>query len=267
MKIGFIGAGNMARAIIEGIISQKFVSAEDVYLYNIHFEKAQNLADQLGIHAVEEVNQLVEAVDTVVLAVKPPIIESVVNEIRTTILAKNSLIVSIAAGKDLATLYDYLETEQAVSIIRVMPNMNSMVGQGATAVCGNQFTSKEQVAEIIALFAAIGKAWELPEEQFSTFAAIAGSSPAFTFLYIDSLARAGVKNGLPKDLATEMATQAVLGSAETLAASSENAWGLIDQVSSPGGTTVAGVVSLEDNRFLATVVKAVDDTIAREKEL
>lgn len=267
MKIGFIGAGNMARAIMEGILAKKFISPDDLYLYNIHFDKAQKMAANLGIQPVEDINELAAEVDTLVLAVKPHIIEGVLAQIGETILQKNTLLISIAAGKSLADLQAFLNSEKKLRIIRVMPNMNSMVGQGAAAVCGNEMTPKEDIEKILAMFSAIGKAWELPESQFSTFAAIAGSSPAFTFLYIDTLARAGVKNGIPRPLALEMATQAVLGSAETLAASDENPWTLIDQVSSPGGTTVAGLVELEDNRFLATIVKGVDATIAREAEL
>lgn len=177
------------------------------------------------------------------------------------------MIVSIAAGTSTEAIYEVFETDQPIRIVRVMPNMNAMVGEGAAAVCGNPSATKEDVATIIDLFNAVGKAWPLEEKYFSIFTAIAGSSPAYTFLFIDSIARAAVKNGLPKNIALEMATQAILGSAETLAYSKENPWELIDRVSSPGGTTVAGIVELEDNAFISTVIKGIDATIRKDEEL
>jgi len=110
-------------------------------------------------------------------------------------------------------------------------------------------------------------AWILPEKDFSNFTALAGSSPAYAYLFIDSIARAGVKNGLPKDLATQIAAQAVLGSAAMILESAENPWTLIDRVSSPGGTTVAGLIALEDEGFISTVVKGIDATIIKDIEL
>ena len=233
MKIGFIGAGNMASAIVEGMVQKGFSKPENIYLYDIATEKVQAFAEKIGAHALSDPQEVIKTVDTLILAVKPNV----------------------------------FETDQPIRIVRVMPNMNAMVGEGAAAVCGNPSATKEDVATIIDLFNAVGKAWPLEEKYFSIFTAIAGSSPAYTFLFIDSIARAAVKNGLPKNIALEMATQAILGSAETLAYSKENPWELIDRVSSPGGTTVAGIVELEDNAFISTVIKGIDATIRKDEEL
>ena len=150
-------------------------------------------------------------------------------------------------------------------IVRVMPNVNAMIGEGAAAVCGNKFPSKEQVNFVVEMFNAIGMAMELPENYFSVYTAIAGSSPAYAYLFIDSLARGAVKNGLPKDIATKIAAQAVLGSAKMILESDEDPWVLINKVCSPGGTTVAGLVALEDEAFISTVIKGVDATIKKIK--
>lgn len=267
MKIGFIGAGNMASAIIEGILQQHFSHPQDIYLYDISIEKAQSFAKQKEIQAVADLQALIQKVDTVILAVKPNVVQEVLLAAKNPILETQPLIVSIAAGTSTETLYENFQTSEAVRIIRVMPNMNAMVGSGAAAVCKNEYASEKDLKTIVDLFNAVGKAWPLEEKYFSIFTAIAGSSPAYTFLFIDSIARAAVKNGMPKDLALEIATQAILGSAETLADSQENPWTLIDRVSSPGGTTVAGIVELENNAFISTVIKGIDATIQKDQEL
>lgn len=267
MKIGFIGAGNMASAIVEGMIPKGFSQPDDIYLYDIATEKVQAFAKKIGAHALKDPQEVIKTVDTLILAVKPNVIQGVLLAAKEAILQNDPLIVSIAAGTSTEAIYDVFETDQPIRIVRVMPNMNAMVGEGAAAVCKNADATEEDLEQIIALFNAVGKAWPLEEKYFSIFTAIAGSSPAYTFLFIDSIARAAVKNGLPKDLALEMATQAILGSAETLAHSQENPWTLIDRVSSPGGTTVAGIVALEDNAFISTVIKGIDATIQKDQEL
>lgn len=267
MKIGFIGAGNMASAIAQGVVDNSFSNAEDLYLYDIATEKVQAFCEKLGAHAVADPQELIRTVDMVILAVKPNVIKGVLLEAKEEILTNQPLVVSIAAGTSTEAIYEVFETDQPIRIVRVMPNVNAMVGQGAAAVCGNPHAAKEDVKKVIALFNAIGKAWPLDEHYFSVFTAIAGSSPAYAFLFIDSIARAAVKNGMPKDIALEMATQAILGSAEMLAASGENPWTLIDRVSSPGGTTVAGIVELENNAFISTVIKGIDATIQKDLEL
>lgn len=148
-----------------------------------------------------------------------------------------------------------------------MPNVNAMIGKGAAAVCGNTFASEEQIEYVLQMFQAVGLAWRLPEKDFSNFTALAGSSPAYAYLFIDSIARAGVKNGLSKELCTEIAAQAVLGSAQMILESGENPWTLIDSVCSPGGTTVAGLLALEEEAFISTIVKGIDATIVRDQEL
>ncbi|EOL49235.1 pyrroline-5-carboxylate reductase [Enterococcus phoeniculicola] len=267
MKIGFLGAGNMASAIVEGIIKKEFVKADEVYLYDILTDKVQAFAASLGAHAVAEPKELIETVEVLVLAVKPNVIKGVLDASKETIQQNSPLIVSIAAGTPLDALYEVFETTNPVKIVRVMPNVNALVGEGAAAICGNDFTTKEEVSLIVEMFNAVGQAWELEEHYFSNFTALAGSSPAYAYLFIDSIARAGVKNGMAKDKALEIAAQAVLGSAKMIIESQENPWTLIDRVCSPGGTTVAGLVELENNAFISTVIKGIDATIAKDQEM
>ena len=267
MKIGFIGVGNMASAIIKGIITKEFVAANEVYLFDPMTEKVTAFAKEHGCQVSATTAELIEAVDTVLLAVKPNVIESVLQENKALITTKKTLLISIAAGTPLKKLAKFLQTDEEVPMIRVMPNVNAMIGEGAAAICGNAFASKEQILTVVALFESVGSAWELPEKDFSNFTALAGSSPAYAYLFIDSIARAGVKHGLPKELCNQIAAQAVLGSAKMILESKENPWTLIDRVCSPGGTTVAGLLALEEEKFIATVVKGIDATIARDQEM
>ncbi|EGO8274852.1 pyrroline-5-carboxylate reductase [Enterococcus faecalis] len=267
MKISFIGAGNMASAIAKGALKKQFIAAENLYFYDIQVEKTAAFAQEIGAHAVASPQEAIAVADLVILAVKPQFVQAALLEAKEAILDKQPLIVSIAAGTTIAELYQLFETTQSLRLVRVMPNMNALIGAGAAAVCGNTFTSTEDIQTILSLFRSVGQAWELEEQYFSIFTAIAGSTPAYSFLFIDSIARAAVKNGMNKELALEIATQAVLGSAQTLANSTENPWTLIDQVSSPGGTTVAGIVELENNAFISTVIKGIEATILRDQEL
>ncbi len=267
MKIGFIGSGNMATAIIQGILAKNFISADQVYVTDIDSNKIQKLAKQTGIHAVKSNTELTEKVDTILLAVKPNVVPIVLTEIKELLAEKKILLISIAAGTTLSQLAQIAGSDAKIATIRVMPNVNAMIGEGVAAVCGNDFTTHEQVATVIQMFQAVGTAYELNEKDFSNFTALAGSSPAYAYLFIDAMARAGVKNGLPKDLATEICAQAVLGSAKMILASEGTPWDLIDKVCSPGGTTIAGLVALEDEKFISTVIKGIDATIQKDQDL
>jgi pyrroline-5-carboxylate reductase len=189
----------------------------------------------------------------------------VLEQVGGQIVAKRPLVVSIAAGVTSHHLDGWLGPN--VPVVRVMPNINVTVGQGMAAVAGNSVATDSQIKSVVQLFAAVGKATVLEERLFPAFTAVAGSSPAWVFLFIDALARGGLAAGMTKQEAREAATQAVLGSAALLQQTGEHPWQLIDKVSSPGGTTVAGMNVLEDRGFSAAVVAAVAATIKREAEL
>lgn len=265
MKIGFVGGGNMATAIIKGMTDSGYVKPADIFVYDIAVDKMRALASEVGFTPCASSREVVETADVIILAVKPQILPDVLIELREPIVSGNKLVVSIAAGTSIEKLHNALSDE--ISVIRVMPNVNLMAGQGAAAVCGNARASRDQIEFVLGIFRSAGTAVELDEKFFSVFTAIAGSSPAYAYLFIDSMARAAVKHGLPKDIATEIAAQAVLGSAAMVLKSAECPWSLIDKVCSPGGTTVAGLLALEEEKFLSTVVKGIDATIARDKEL
>lgn len=270
MTVGFIGTGNMSSAIVRGMIAGAFLPAEEIVVFDPNADKRDALARDLGVTVVESNEALVAAADVVVLAVKPQVVPAVLAPLAAQLAELDRVVVSIAAGTTLDRLAELLAvegTQRTPRVVRVMPNVNAMIGAGMAAVCGNTATSPEQVAFVVAMFASVGQAIELPEAQFSTYTAIAGSSPAFAYLFIDSLARAAVAAGMAKDLATRIAAQTVLGSAQMVLESEKSPWDLIDTVCSPGGTTVAGLLALEDRGFLSTVAHGVAATIARDQEM
>ncbi len=167
-------------------------------------------------------------------------------------------------GVSLATLEDALGSQDQ-PVLRIMPNVNVAINAGMTAYAANDSVAG-QLDGLLDLLNVLGKTMALPEDQFSTFVALAGSSPAFVYLFIDSLSRAGVKYGLTKKQATAIAAQAVMGSAQNVLASEQSPFDLIDQVSSPGGTTVAGLLAMEQAGLMSAVIKGVDATIAKDRQ-
>ncbi|MEE6280360.1 pyrroline-5-carboxylate reductase [Georgenia sunbinii] len=270
MTIGFIGAGNMAGAIIRGLVAAEVVTGRDILVHDVSPQAAQDLARETGASVASSASSLVAGSEVVVLAVKPQVVAAVLRETGETIAGHRPLIVSIAAGTTLATLAGHLPAGKDVPVVRVMPNVNAMIGAGVAAVCGNEAATAADLARVQEIFAAVGEVVELPEKDFSTFTALAGSGPAFVFTFIDALARGGVMSGMPKKLATLIAAQTVLGSAQLVLDSAEDGHtpaDLVDMVSSPAGTTVAGLVAMEQAGFSPAVVRAVQATVARGDEL
>lgn len=267
MKIGFIGIGNMASAIVRGMLAKQFMKSTDIYVSSKQLDKLKRFAEETGTNYCSSNEELVSQVDVVVLAVKPNMFEEILTQLRPQLQEKNPLIVSIAAGLTLHTIHTFAGSYHPYAIVRVMPNVNAVIGESMSAVCKNEFTSPEQLQFVLDIFNSVGLAMELDEKLFSIFIGIAGSAPAYAYLFIDSLARGALKAGMNKEQATRIAAQAVMGSAKMILETNEAPWVLIDKVCSPGGTTIAGVAALEDRNFISTVMHSVEATIQRDREL
>lgn len=253
MTIGFIGAGNMARAIITGLLAKNAVTPEEIVLHGgqpIHYEP---YAAKIGAKAVASNQAVADTADIVFLAVAPKLGVPILKTIGPTLKQRQVPIVSMLTGVSLATLEDALGSQDQ-PVLRIMPNVNVAINAGMTAYAANDSVAG-QLDGLLDLLNVLGKTMALPEDQFSTFVALAGSSPAFVYLFIDSLSRAGVKYGLTKKQATAIAAQAVMGSAQNVLASEQSPFDLIDQVSSPGGTTVAGLLAMEQAGLMSAVIK------------
>ncbi|WP_225047721.1 pyrroline-5-carboxylate reductase [Lacticaseibacillus kribbianus] len=264
MKIGFIGAGNMAQAIIAGLLQAGTVAKSDIIIHGgtpAHYEA---FAAESGVLTAANNAAVVAASDVVVLAVKPQLASDIIAEIQPALATKRPVLVSLMTGVSILQIEGYLGTKD-YPLVRTMPNLNVAIDAGMTAYAANP-AAEQVLPQVVGLFDALGETIPLAEAHFSTFVALAGSSPAFVYLFIDALSRAGVKYGLTKDAATKIAAQAVLGSGAMVLQSPESPFNLIDKVSSPGGSTVAGLLAMEAGGFMSAVVAGVDATIAKDQE-
>jgi len=263
MKVGFIGCGNMATAIINGITSNNAINGEDVYAFDIYAPATEKLKKSLNINVCNREKDVVSSSDIIFLAVKPNIQASVLNTIDGEIGDK--LLISIAAGKTIDFIESNLKCK--AKIVRVMPNINAKVSEAISAYCFNELVNDEDKANVELLLNGIGKVLCLDESFFPLFGVIGGCGPAFAYMFIDAMARAGVKNGMKKSDALMISAQTVLGSAKMILESDEHPWQLIDNVCSPGGTTIEGVTSLQADGFEAAVHNAVDKALDKDKKL
>jgi len=265
MKIGFIGSGNMAAAIVRGMVKNG-LNRESVYISDLDMAKAKALSDECGVVAVQDNSEIVKNCELVVLAVKPHLIKPVLEECRHLLDSDRHTLISIAAGVSLGMLEGFSATSN-IPVVRIMPNVNSAICMGMTAMCKNNFVADSVFEYVKQAFEKIGKVAELEEHFFPLFGALAGSSPAFTYLFIDSLAKCAHKAGLPKNIATGIAAQAVLGSAALVLESGKHPWELIDSVCSPGGTTIEGICTLEREGFVSAIVNCIDTCMAKDRAI
>lgn len=263
MNYGFIGTGNMASAIIKGMINSKKAALSEIFAFDTDADKLRSFVEESGITPCTSNTDILNNAEFVILAVKPNVLESVLKEISDCI--KDNTIISIAAGKSLSFIESVIGYNHPV--VRVMPNVNALVGESMSALCRNNYVTDSQFSKIMDIFTAIGKTVVIDEKYFSIFVGISGSSPAYAYLFIDSIAHAGVKAGLDKKTSLEIAAQAVLGSAKTIIESGRHPWDLIDMVCSPGGATIEGIASLLESKFESAVMKAVEAVISKDKSL
>ncbi len=264
MKIGFIGAGNMAGAIVRGMAAGG-VPGEDILVFDIDAQKLAALTAECGAQPCESAEALVRAADAVVLAVKPQVFPSLLPSLKTMMNERRPLVISIAAGKTIASIEEVLGSD--LPVVRVMPNINACVGASMSAFCGNAHVTDEHRAVVRRIFDSVGESMELAEHLFSAYSALASCSPAYTLLYIDALAEAGVRYGIPKAQSLKIASQAVLGTARLLQERGEHPRALADQVCSPAGTTIEGVIALQENGFEAAVLAAARASMERDRAL
>ena len=262
MNIGFIGCGNMAKAIIHGIIKGNIFEKESIFASDTNKEALLAFCAQTGIIAAENNLNLAEKADIIVLSIKPQTFPLVLPQIKESVQGK--LIISIAAGKTVSYIEEQLSK---VKIIRVMPNLNAQIGCSETAVCGNALCQKEDFLLAKKIFENIGNVYELEESAFSAFSACACCSPAFSFMYINALAQGAIACGLDETTAYNSAVSSVIGSAKLLADSPLSPQELIERVCSPGGTTIEGVQKLRENAFEEVVMAAVKASFEKDKLL
>jgi pyrroline-5-carboxylate reductase len=263
-KIGFIGTGNMASAMIKGLVTNYPEINENIYVYDKIISKSEALSSAFKVKGALNTIELVNSCKIIILAVKPNIYKFVLEEIKNHIKASH-IIVSIAAG--IST--DYIQSffTEPVKVVRTMPNTPALVGEGMTAASPNKQITKEELESVLTIFNSFGKVDLINENLMDVIPAISGSSPAYVYMFIEALADGGVLQGLSRDQAYQYAAQAVLGAAKMVLESGKHPGELKDMVCSPGGTTIEAVYSLEKNHFRGTVIEAMNACTDKAKKL
>ncbi|MDU0968657.1 MAG: pyrroline-5-carboxylate reductase [Actinomycetaceae bacterium] len=272
MRLGLIGCGSMGSAIASGALAAGTVQASDVILANRTRAKAEALAGDLGATVADSASDVVAALgvdDVLVLAVKPYQIHDVIADLADDAEALSRLVVvSVAAGITLSALTDALPA--GTPAVRTMPNVAARVGQSMTGIAFSDAVTEPQRVHVRALFEGLGRIAVIEDHQFGAFSALAGCSPAWLAAIADALAQAGVAQGLTKAQATRAITQSMAGTAALLATILDeggNSMTLVDQVCSPAGTTVAGLLALQDSGMPRACHEAVAAACARDREL
>lgn len=263
MRIGFIGAGQMASALAKGFVSGGLVVPSDIAAADPFPVALESFANGVGdISSCGTNQELVDASDVVFVAVKPQNVSAVAESISR--VDESKLLVSIMAGVPIRVLHEGFQTQR---IIRVMPNTPCLVGQGASAFCLGDGVTADDAELVQKLLNATGVVVQTSESLIDTVTGLSGSGPAFVYQFIEALSDGGVRKGLPRDAATRLAAQTVLGAAAMVLQTGEHPGQLKDKVTSPGGTTIAGLHALENGGMRAAVMNAVAAATDRSIEL
>lgn len=262
--IGFIGCGNMARAIIRGMTDNKYTDKKNIIASAASKDTLDYIENTLKITSAASNKEVVEKADTVFLAVKPQILEKVIREIRDLDL-NGKTFVAMSPGKSLAWFGE--QFGKPVAVIRTAPNTPLMCGEGMTSICANALVAPARLNQVKEIFEEMGRTALIDEKLLDTAMALSGSSPAFVFMFIEALADGAVAEGMPRALAYEMAAQAVVGSGKMVLQSGKNPSALKDDVASPAGTTIEGINVLEDAAFRSAVMSAIRECVAKSKLL
>lgn len=262
MKIGFIGTGNMGYPLLKGAVEQ--LGKENVTFLSKSKKHMEELAAELDVEYAPSLLDLATKSDIIVLAVKPQFAPDVYGDIKLA-MTKQKILVSVMAGVDIETLR---KSTGAAKIVRTMPNTPAMLGEAMTCISFSGDDISEVEKDVVRnMFASVGKFEEIPEKLMNAAICANGSSPAFVYMFMEALADAVVKYGIPRDLAYRLVGQTVLGSAKMLLESGKHPGALKDAVCSPGGTTIAGVAALEEFGMRNAVIKAADACFAKAVEL
>lgn len=261
ISIGFIGLGNMAGAIIKGLRNSRQFAITDIIGYDRNLHKQEAYFKDFEVQIAQDACAAAASCSLLVLAIKPQGMDELLNLVKPCLKA-DQLVISLAAGKTLGSFSATLGSN--VALVRAMPNINARVGASMTALCHNDLVSAEQLESATAVFDAIGSVLVLPESKLPAFSAIAGAGPAFAYAFIDALATAGIRAGLPRPLAQQAACAMLFGSAKLVTESGEHPRALIDQVTSPGGTTIEGMHKLAELGFEHAVQAAINAVIEKE---
>lgn len=262
-RVAVIGCGNMGRAVVRGLLECGWTEADKVTVTNPHKAKLEELADELGVHTTTDNAAAIDGAQVIILGVKPQVIKDALKDLRGKI-GPEQLVVSIAAGISTAFIEYY--TGKA-PVVRSMPNLGVTVGMGATAISAGTHAKQEHLDLAREIFEAVGIVEQVHENLMDAVTGLSGTGPMYVFYMIEAMADAGVKVGLPRDVATRLAEQTVRGSARLAQQSDKHPAALKDMVSSPGGTSITALHILRRHGFAAILMDAVEAATKRSHEL
>lgn len=263
-RVAVIGAGKMGVTIISSLLERTNLEPGQIVATRKHAPPLEELAQEKGVEVTTDNREAIEGADVVLLCVKPQYITEVLDEIGSE-LRESQILVSIAAGVTSAQMDEHLPDE--IPVVRAMPNTPSLIGAGMTAVCGGQHATEDHLEITRQIFAVMGRALVLDEKYFDAFTGLGASGPAFIYIVIESLAEGGVKMGLPRNVATEVAAQACLGASRMVLDTEAHPALLKDAVTTPAGCTMDGILTLEEGGIRVTLIKTVMEATRRAAEL
>jgi pyrroline-5-carboxylate reductase len=263
-RIGFLGAGKMATALARGWLATGLARIDRMLAADPVIEARRQFTEETGVRTSADIREVAASADLLVIAVKPQSMQALLAELRPAV-KDGHLIVSIAAGMSLRQLQEGLGPNRR--LVRVMPNTPCLVGASASAYAAGEHATAKDVALVQRLLEAVGKAYAVPEHMLDAVTGLSGSGPAFVYLVIEALSDGGVRAGLPRDIATALAAQTVLGSARMVLETGKHPGTLKDAVTSPAGTTIAGLQVLERAAVRGAFIDAVDAATERARQL
>jgi pyrroline-5-carboxylate reductase len=261
--LGFIGAGNMASALVRGILKSGFCEPQEIIMSATSDWTRARVAENYGVKVTADNNEVVTLSDTVIIAVKPQVVPTVLENLRVSV--PSPLFISVVAGLSTAKLESFFANK--VCLVRAMPNTPAQVQQGCTVLCKGTYADDEDMVAAMRIFESVGMVSTLPEELLDAASAISGCGPAYFYMIIEALSDAGVKAGLPRAQALKLATQTAIGSSQMIFSTGKHPAELKDMVTSPAGTTIAALSVLEECGVRGAFINAVEAAVKRAKEL
>lgn len=263
-KIGIIGCGNMGRAMLSALLKSSDISNDDIIVSTKRENSAEKIRNDFKVKTTLVNSEVAERSNILFLAVKPHFFKEVIEEIKDKI-NNDTIIISIAAGITISQIEEWFGKD--IKLVRSMPNTPSLVGEGMSAICPNKNITSDELNYVGKLYNSFGKYEILEEKDFHAFIALCGSSPAYIFMFIEAMADAGVKLGIPRAKAYKLVEQSVLGSAKLALETGKHPGVLKDEVCSPSGTTIDAVIDLERNGLRSTVISAVEKCAEKSKNM
>ncbi|MGC2451067.1 MAG: pyrroline-5-carboxylate reductase [Candidatus Sulfotelmatobacter sp.] len=263
-RVAFLGAGKMGGIILQALLKNGLLSAKSTVATVAHPERAKALSAKLKVKVGTSNVEAAKGADIIVIAVKPQVVEEVVREI-ASVIGPKQLIISVAASVPTAMIEKNLSSN--VPVVRAMPNTPCIMEAGMTAICKGKYASNSDVALTSRLFDVVGRTVVVDEKHMDAVTALSASGPAYIYIILESLAEAGVKVGLPRDIATLLAAQTTLGAAKVVLETGDHPALLKDAVTTPAGCTIDAIMELEEGKLRVTLIKAVVKAAQRAKEL